>query len=129
MGLKPPPAAHTITWPAWGRPRPHSSSPMDELWGPTVSLRWCVDSHACCSQQETSAPNCMATRGRAVANKGLRISALPVLLLFYPKNHWEGWERAAQAVHTLGELAPCSPPTWATTLVFSRRDVGLGDRV
>lgn len=62
MGMKPPPAARTMTWPAWGRPRPQGSSPVGEFWGPTVSLCWCGDSHACCPQQGTSAPVSMAAR-------------------------------------------------------------------
>lgn len=48
MGKKPPPAADTMTWAAWGRPRSQGSSPMGELWGPTVSLCWGGHSHACC---------------------------------------------------------------------------------
>lgn len=33
---------------------------------------------------------------------------------FPPKNLWEMWERAAQAVSTLQELAPGFLPTWTT---------------
>lgn len=101
--MKPPPAAHVMTRPTWGRPRPQGSSPMGELWGPMVS-------HTRCPQQGTSPPVCMAAWGRAVTNKALRISALPVLLLFHPKKSLGGVGKScSRCFHPLGAGTRLSP--------------------